>query len=60
MKHGWIKDEHREQIRAVFEPRYKKGLSENEVILIAENLTEVMESFLKMKWREKYGANKIK
>lgn len=58
MKCGWFTEELLQEVRKVFEPRYKRRLSDNEVIGIAENLTEFMEAYLKMKWREgKYGTN---
>lgn len=52
---GWLNEDLKKEIRKLFEPRYKRSLTDNEVIEIAENLTEVMEAFLKMKWRQKYG-----
>lgn len=61
VKHAWLDQELQQEIRKVFGPRYKKRLSDDEVILIAENLTDFMEGFLKMKWREgKYGTNTAK
>lgn len=52
---GWLNEDLKKEIKKVFEPRYKRSLTDDEVIEIAENLTEVMEAFLKMKWRQKYG-----
>lgn len=51
----WLTDDLKREIKKVFEPRYKKPLSDGEVTKIAENLTDLMEAFLRMKWREKYG-----
>ena len=52
---NWLNEDLKKEIRKVFEPRYKRSLTDDEVIEIAENLTEVMEAFLKMKWKQKYG-----
>lgn len=52
---GWLNEDLKKEIKKIFEPRYKRSLTDNEVIEIAENLTDVMEAFLKMKWKQKYG-----
>ncbi|MBI2196127.1 hypothetical protein HYU45_00780 [Candidatus Daviesbacteria bacterium] len=52
---GWLNEDLKKEIKKVFEPRYKRSLTDEEVTVIAENLTEVMEAFLKMKWKQKYG-----
>lgn len=41
-----------QEIRGVFEPRYKRKLSKAEIVEIAENLTGAMEGILKFKWRQ--------
>lgn len=51
----WLTDELMQEVRKHFEPKYKRKLSEDEVYEIAENLTEVIEAYLKMKWRQKSG-----
>jgi hypothetical protein len=51
---NWLSKELRSKIRDVFEPRYKRKLSEEEVEEIANNLFGVVEVILKMKWREEY------
>ena len=51
----WITDELKAEIRKVFEPRYKHPLTDSEVIAIAQNLTNLLEVFFKMKWRVDYG-----
>ena len=51
----WITDELKAEIRKVFEPRYKHPLTDLEVFAIAENLTQLLEVFFKMKWRVDYG-----
>lgn len=50
----WITDELKAEIRKVFEPRYKHPLTDLEVFAIAENLTQLLEVFFKMKWRIQY------
>ena len=52
---NWLNEDLKKEIRKIFEPRYRRSLTDNEVTQIAENLTEVMEAFLKMKWKQKYG-----
>lgn len=52
---NWLNEDLKKEIKKVFEPRYKRSLTDDEVIKIAENLTDVMEAFLKMKWKQKYG-----
>jgi hypothetical protein len=52
---NWLSPQLKIEIRRVFEPKYGYQLSESEVIEIADNLTSVMEAYLKMKWRQKYG-----
>ena len=51
----WITDELKAEIRKVFEPRYKHPLTDSEVFAIAQNLTQLLEMFFKMKWRIDYG-----
>jgi hypothetical protein len=53
----WLNDNLKQEIKRVFELRYKRSLSEIEVVEIAENLTGYMEVILKWFWRNKY-ANK--
>lgn len=42
------------EIRKVFEPRYKRILTDNELIEIAENLSNVVEEICKFTWKQKY------
>lgn len=55
---NWLTDALKEELRKLFEPKYKRKLTDEEVIEIAENLTGVMEDFLKMRWSQKYGNTK--
>jgi len=50
----WLTDELKQEVRKHFEPKYKRKLTDDEVYEITDNLTEVMEAYLKMKLREKY------
>lgn len=50
----WLTDELKQEIRKVFEPRYKRQLTDIEILDIAGNLTGVVEEMLKLKWKEKY------
>ena len=55
----WITETIKKRIREVFEPRYKRPLSDSEVISIAENLSEVVEQIVKFKWKEKYDKQSL-
>ncbi|MFA5135887.1 MAG: hypothetical protein WC489_00660 [Patescibacteria group bacterium] len=48
------------EVRKVFEPRYRRELTNNEVEDIAENLSVVVEEICKFKWKEKYENQQIK
>lgn len=48
---NWLNENLKEEVRKIFEPRYDKLLDDEEVKIIANNLTEFMEHFLRMKWR---------
>ncbi len=52
---SWLNEDLKQQIRDVYEPRYKRTLSEEEVVNIAINLTSLIEHFLKFKRRTEYG-----
>jgi hypothetical protein len=54
MKH-WLTTELKGEIRKVFEPRYKKKLSDLEIIDIANNLVGGMESIIRLKQKDYYG-----
>lgn len=44
----------------MFEPRYKRKLTDEEVVTIANSLASFVEVYAKAKWREKYGAQYVK
>lgn len=50
----WLSSELKQEVREVFETRYNRTLSDDEVIEIAENLTGLTEAALKFRWRQKY------
>lgn len=54
----WLTDELKQDICKQYEPLYRRKLTEEEVEHIAVNLTEVVEAYLKMKWKQKYGNTK--
>lgn len=56
---NWLTPSLKKEIRKVFEPRYKRKLTDNEVNEIALNLTGAMETILRLKWRQKYGEQSI-
>jgi hypothetical protein len=47
----WIDEAIKAKIRKVFEPRYKRPITDEEVIIIALNLTNFMDHFFQYKWR---------
>lgn len=55
---NWCTEELRQEVRKVFEPRYKRKLTDEEIVKIAVNLADLMEGYLKLKWRQKYGTTK--
>ena len=57
---SWITNELKQEVRKVFEPRYKRKLSDEEVVEIAENLSGVIEVIVKQKWKEKYDSSRSK
>ena len=54
MENSWLTPKLKKEVRKVFEPRYHRKLTDREVCEIADNLSEVIETILKYKWREKY------
>ena len=56
---NWLTSELKDEIRNVFESRYNRELNESEVIQIAENLSEVIEEIIKLKWKQKYEIYNI-
>lgn len=57
MNNIWLGSELKEKIRKVFELRYKKELSEEEILDIANNLISYMEHLMKFMGNKKYGTN---
>ena len=49
-------DDLKQDVRKRYEPLYNRKLTDEEVQLIAVNLTDFLEGYLKMKWKQKYGA----
>lgn len=54
----WLTDQLKQDIRNRYEPLYRRKLSDDEVGRIAINLTEVIEAYLKMRWKQKYANTK--
>ena len=57
----WLTKELKDEIQKVFAPRYKRKMSDGEIVLIAENLVELVEECAKFRWREyeKQNASRI-
>lgn len=50
---SWITEELKQEVKKIFEPRYKRELSDEEVINIAANLAEFTEHAIKFSQRSK-------
>ena len=50
----WLTAELKSEVRSLFESRYKRKLTDDEVAEIADNLASFLEVYLKFKWRAKY------
>ncbi|EKD57938.1 MAG: hypothetical protein ACD_57C00082G0003 [uncultured bacterium] len=48
---AWLSEDLLKRVRVLYEPRYKRHLTQREVITIALNLTNLIEHFLKFKRR---------
>lgn len=53
---GWLTNDLKKRIKDLYEPRYKRPLTDSEVISIAENLASFIEHFLRYKRRIDYGT----
>jgi len=58
MENSWLTPNLIQKVKSVFEPRYKRALSDKEVVVIAENLMSVAEIYSKFIWRTE-NANTI-
>lgn len=54
----WLNENLKEKVKRVFEPRYKRPLTDDEVSSIANSLVSFVEVYAQAKWREKYGDSK--
>lgn len=52
---SWLNKELQDEVRKVFEPRYKRKLTDDEVIIIANNLVNLMETYAKFRWKKDHG-----
>ena len=53
----WITDELKIEVKKTFEPRYGRGLQDNEVVEIATNLAEFVEHLINYKTRSANGKS---
>lgn len=51
----WLTEELKHKVRQIFEPRYKRPLTDNEVLEIANNLADFVKHFVQFKARKEYG-----
>lgn len=59
MDESWLTEELKQKVRNVFEPKYKRKLTEDEITEIANNLTDFIEHYLRFKQRQQ-NEEKIK
>lgn len=52
---SWLTKDLKQRIRDVFESKYKKQLSDEDVVEIARNLTSTIEIIVKLRWKNIYG-----
>lgn len=50
---NWLSDELKEEVVNMFEPLYKRTLTDDEVMEIANNLSGLAELWIKFNWRIK-------
>jgi len=50
----WLSDDLKEEVKNIFESQYGHKLTNDDIIEIAENLTNVMEVVLKFRFNKKY------
>lgn len=55
----WLTGELKQKIKSIFEPDYKRNLTDEEVITIAINLTDFMESYIKFRLRQNENKQNI-
>ncbi len=51
----WITPELKQKISSIFMPRYRRDLTDIEIIEIADSLANVMELIIKTEWKVKNG-----
>ena len=54
----WLDEKLKERVRNVFKKDYKRELSNEEVVTIAVNLADFMETYIKFKLRKKNEKSK--
>ena len=54
---NWLNEDLVREVKAIFEPKYKRELSPEEIIEISSNLISLVESVNKFRWKQKYGNN---
>jgi hypothetical protein len=56
--YAWLTTDLKNEIKLVFEPKYRRQLNEAEVIEIAENLTGFMETIIKWKMKHEQATTR--
>lgn len=54
----WLTKDLKQEIRQTFEPRYKRELTDEEVIDLAQNLVGLVETFTQYKYSQNISALK--
>lgn len=54
---NWLNENLIKEVKAIFEPLYKRELSPEEVTEISNNLISLVSTVNKFRWKLKYGNN---
>jgi len=52
---NWLTEKLKLKVKAIFEPKYKRVLLDEEIVEIAESLVGTMEICTKYRWKLTYG-----
>lgn len=57
MSTTWLNNNLKMEIKSIFEPLYHRELTDKEIDEIADNLTSLIETIKKFRWKQKYEYN---
>lgn len=53
---AWLTEDLKKEVRRIFEPRYKRLLSDEEIVDLAVNLVDFVEMFSRYKYQQQNRA----